>query len=182
VGSGSGKFCIVAGVQQPTLQIHGIEQRPRLVRLASRLARGLGAENVRFTAGNAAQLPWDRYDGFYFFNPFAENVFHERDRFDDSVALSTIRFSSDLLQVESQLEQARAGTVIVTYHGLGGPIPSSYELVADELGGSARIRTWVQGPRRRSRWAWFEGAREIMRVSHRDLRCALATLISESAS
>jgi len=124
-------------------------------------------------------VPWDPYDGFYFFNPFAENTFERRDWFDDHVHLSTLRFGSELLRVERLLERARVGTVVVTYHGLGGPIPSSYTLVGDERSGSDRIRTWVQGTQRQSRWAWLETLGSVTRVSRSDMQSALASLMCE---
>jgi SAM-dependent methyltransferase len=179
VGCGPGKFCIVAGCLDPEVAVHGIDQRPRLVRHGARLARKLGAHNVRFSVGDVTTIPWDSYQGLYFFNPFAENIFHEQDRFDDDVQLSALRFASELLRVERLLEQARVGTVVVTYHGLGGPIPSSYELVTDERAGSDRVRTWVQRQRPDSRWVWLEVQNSVLRVPRSELHCALASLICE---
>ena len=180
VGCGPGKFCIVAGCQQPELEVQGIEQRSQLVRLGTRLARQLDARNVRLWIGDATGAPWHLYDGLYFFNPFGENIMQRREQFDNKVTLSSFRFGSDLLRVESFLDQAPIGTVIVTYFGLGGPIPSSYELVGDECAGGDRLRTWVQrGPRRRSRSAWIESVGSVLSVSRSDILCALATLVGE---
>jgi predicted RNA methylase len=180
VGCGPGKFCVVAGCEQRDLEVHGIEQRSRLVRLGARLARQLGARNVRFSVADVTAVPWDGYDGFYFFNPFGENVMQRSEQFDNKVTLSTFRFGSELLRVECLLEQAPVGTVVVTYCGLGGPIPASYELVADERAGTDRLRTWVQGPRRWSTSAWLESVGSVMSVSRSDMHCALAALICEN--
>jgi len=182
VGCGPGKFCLVAGSRQPELDVHGIDQRSRLVRLGSRLARQLGTPNVRFSVADATAVPWDAYDGFYFFNPFCENVMQRSERFDHKVPLSTPRFGAELLRVERLLEQAAPGTVVVTYFGLGGPIPSSYELVSDERAGAVRLRTWVQGRRRRSGSAWLETVGKVMSVSRRDMHRVLATLASKATS
>jgi SAM-dependent methyltransferase len=182
VGCGPGKFCLVAGCLHPELEVHGIEQRSRLVRLGSGLARRLGARNVRLSGGDVTAMPWGDYDGFYFFNPFSENVMRPSDRFDDRVPLSTLRFGTELLLVESLLEQARIGTVLVTYFGLGGPIPASYELVAEECAGTDRLRTWVQGPCKRPSSAWIETVDSVISVSRRDMHCALASLIKDGAS
>jgi SAM-dependent methyltransferase len=177
VGCGPGKFCIVAGRTQSALEVHGIEQRPRLVRLGAALARTFGASNVRFSAGDATKAPWEDYDGFYFFNPFAESVLPPCDRFDNRAIHTRMRFSSELLRVESRLSQARVGTVVITYHGLGGPIPASYELVSDARAGSDRLRTWVQHPRKPGQWVWLETLGKVIRVSQTDVRCALASLL-----
>ena len=177
VGCGPGKFCIVAACLRPELRVHGIEQRPRLVRVARRLARHFNASNVHFWAGDAARLSWDQYDGFYFFNPFAESIFGDDERFDDSVTFSTMRFGVELLRAERKLTQARVGTVVVTYHGLGGVIPSTYELVSDDRAGSDRVRTWVQRAARPEAWAWFETSGAVLRVSRNHMHEALASLI-----
>jgi predicted RNA methylase len=179
VGCGPGKFCIVAGCLDPKFAVHGIDQRPRLVRHGARLARKLGAHNVRLSVGDVTRMSWDAYQGLYFFNPFAENIFHKQDRFDEEVQLSALRFASELLRVERLLERARVGTVVVTYHGLGGPIPSSYELVTDERAGSDHVRTWIQRQRPDSRWVWLEMQDAVLRVARRDLHSALASLICE---
>jgi len=177
VGCGPGKFCIVAGCLQPELEIHGVEQRPRLVRLGSALARRLGAPNVRFSAADATRVSWEEYDGLYFFNPFGENIFDEHEWFDNEVDLSRMRFSTDLLRAERLLARARVGTVVVTYHGLGGAIPSSYELVSDDRAGSDRLRTWVKRSQDQTAWAWLESRSSVTQVSRSDMRDALASLI-----
>jgi len=177
VGCGPGKFCIVAGGCQPDLEFRGIEQRPRLVRLGLRLARQFDLLNVRLSTGDATLTSWEPYDGLYFFNPFAENTYDLNDRFDDEMRLSTMRFGAELLRTESQLARARVGTVVVTYHGLGGAIPSSYDLVADERVGSDRVRTWVQRSQDQSDWGWLETHGSVERVSQRDMHAVLASLI-----
>ena len=182
VGCGPGKFCVVASCSQPDLEVHGIEQRPRLVRLGLQLVRHLGAPNVRLSTGDATLVSWDQYDGLYFFNPFAESTYERDDRFDNEVAFSTMRFGNELLRAETMLARARPGTVVVTYHGLGGAIPSSYELVADELAGSDRMRIWVQRSQQQATWAWLETEGSVERISRRDMRSVLASLICGDSS
>jgi SAM-dependent methyltransferase len=178
VGCGPGKFCLVAGRAQPQVEFHGIEQRRRLVRLGRALSRILAVPNVRFTRGDATHAEWTEYDGFYFFNPFAENLFERPERFDDRPALSKRRYGTELLLAENMLAHARIGTVVVTYHGLGGAIPSSYELVGDEPAGTDRLRTWIQRSQQQQSWAWLESDC-IERVDRRDLHRVLVSLISE---
>lgn len=178
VGCGPGKFCLVAGRAQPQVEFHGIEQRRRLVRLGRALSRRLFVPNVRFTRGDATHAEWTEYDGFYFFNPFAENLFERPERFDDRPALSKRRYGTELLLAECMLGHACVGTVVVTYHGLGGAIPSSYELVRDEPAGTDRLRTWIQRSQQQQSWAWLESDR-VERVDRRDLHSVLASLISE---
>jgi SAM-dependent methyltransferase len=162
VGCGPGKFCIVAACSQPQLEFDGMDRRRRLVQIGRGLARRFGAVNVRLSIGDATTVSWEGYDGLYFFNPFAENVFEPPDRFDCGVDLSTARFVEELQRIDRLLQPMPLGTVVVTYHGLGGPIPSSYRLADDEKVGSGRIRTWVQGPRPVADWVWFDGASSVI--------------------
>ena len=124
--------------------------------------------NVHFSVGDATKEPWAPYDGLYFFNPFAENIYDEDERFDDDADLSTLRFCSELLLVEKLLAEARVGTIVVTYHGLGEPIPSSYKLASNEYAGSDRVRTWVQGPQKNAKWAWLETISKLLRIARND--------------
>ena len=93
VGCGPGKFCIAAGCAEPGLQLTGVEQRVNLVHTARRLARRFQLKNVRFSLADALEVSWNQFDGFYFFNPFVENLFSRAARFDDTVGLSMLRFA-----------------------------------------------------------------------------------------
>src|SRR5690349_3670120 len=90
VGCGPGKFCVVAGCLQPSIRFHGIDQRARLIEVGEGLARRCGANNVELSVGDVTQVPWDAYDGLYFFNPFAENTLERPERFDDDPEFSTM--------------------------------------------------------------------------------------------
>lgn len=176
VGCGPGKFCLAAGSAAPDLQFEGVEQRVGLVQAARRLARQLDVKNVHFSLANALEISWDRFDGFYFFNPFVENLFSRTTRFDGTVELSMLRFAWDLIQVEHLLAGARVGTAIVTYHGLGGPIPSCYELVHSEAAGSDQLRVWLKRRRRSEAWCWVDSEREISKAVRQDVYDALVQL------
>jgi SAM-dependent methyltransferase len=164
VGCGPGKFCLVAAASHPALRFHGIDQRPTLIATASRLAERLELANAVFSVGNATDGDWGRYDGFYFFNPFAENVFEAFDRYDTTLAMSRAKLDADLARVEQLLGAAPLGTVVVTYNGLGGPIPSSYDLVHDEPAGSDSLRTWVRNRPVNESWTWLELVGYVKRV------------------
>ena len=180
VGCGPGKFCIVAGALRPGLHVRGIEQRSRLVRLGRRLVRQYGLQNVELSAGDATKVSWDGFDGLYFFNPFIESSLSPAYRFDDEVDHSKRRFGSELLRVESLLARAPLGTTFVTYHGLGGPIPCSYELVGEERAGSDKIRTWVKGAEAVTDWLWLETINRVTRVSRTRIRSTQERLLSEN--
>jgi SAM-dependent methyltransferase len=156
VGSGPGKFCVVAGARAPRISFVGIEQRTHLVAAAQSFAASVGATNVTFVHGDATCLPSAGFDGFYVFNSFAENSFSFDNQLDQTVELSHTRRISDVMRVERWLARRDVGTVLLTYHGLGGPIPGSYESVLVEAAGSAWLRVWRKGHDGASEKYWLE--------------------------
>ncbi len=161
VGSGPGKFCIVAGARAPRISFVGIEHRSHLVAAAQSLAASVGATNVTFFHGDATSLPWTGFDGFYVFNSFAENSFSSDNQLDQTVELSHIRRIDDVMRVERWLETRDPGTILLTYHGLGGPIPGSYEQVHVEAAGSAWLRAWRRGRGRANDRYWLEDDADV---------------------
>jgi hypothetical protein len=155
-GSGPGKFCVVGASVCPDVEFLGIEQRLGLFSAAKQLSERLGIVNARFELGDALARPWAPFDGFYFFNPFAENALGAHDVFDADRGAAKRRFGTEATRVAWRLREARRGSVLVTYHGLGGPIPSSYELTAEEDSGSGCLRTWVKTRDREEEWVHLD--------------------------
>jgi hypothetical protein len=87
---------------------------------------------------------WHRFDGYYFFNPLAENLFAEGERIDDHVELTHARFARDVLHMERELRSAPLDTVVITYHGSSGRIPACYELDHQERAASDFLRVWIK--------------------------------------
>ncbi len=165
IGSGPGKFCVVAGARAPRISFVGIEQRPHLVAVARALAEAVGVTNVAFAHGDATALPPDGFDGFYVFNSFAENAFSPTNQLDQTVDLSRVRMVDDLMRVERWLGTRAVGTVLLTYHGLGGPIPSSYECVHVEAAGTAWLRAWQKARDGAHDDYWLEDEATIRRAT-----------------
>ena len=168
-GSGPGKFCLLAASACPTLTFIGIERRAELVFAAQELAAELQVVNAHFEVGDALLRSWAEFDGFYFFNPFAEDALRLRDA---GGGKAQPRFAPQALQLALRLREARLGSVLITYHGLGGPIPSSYQLKGEESTGTGRLRTWIkttdkeqawchldEGGVSRVAWSWLEQGR-----------------------
>lgn len=162
-GSGPGKFCVVAASAQPRLAFVGIEQRFGLVAAARGLAARLRVNNAHFELGDALGRSWATFDGFYFFNPFAENALGTNDVFDEARGAKK-RFRTEATRLACRLREARCGSVLVTYHGLGGPIPSSYDLAQEEESGSGRLRIWVKTRDREEDWVYLDHG-DVSRVS-----------------
>jgi SAM-dependent methyltransferase len=144
VGAGVGKFALAAGAAAPELHFAGVEQRPHLVAFARVAAERLELTNVSFHNGDATRVPWRGFDGLYFFNPFAENLYERHARFDGRVELTPERFCAEILRVEAALRLVPVGMKVITYHGMGGPIPSSYELAEEVPAHTDWLRLWVK--------------------------------------
>jgi len=144
VGAGAGKFCLVAARAVADSKFVGVERRGHLVRLANQLASELGLANAQFIHGDAVDLDWSTFDGFYLYNPFAEHLLEKAFMLDREIELDPSSFEGYVDAVRERLAAARVGTRLVTYHGFGGAPPSGYELVVTEVIGSDRVELWVK--------------------------------------
>lgn len=140
VGSGAGKFCIVSNLASGR-KTAGVEQRAQLLETARAAAAHYGA-TVDFKHGTLEVIDPRAYDAFYLFNPFGENLYHPEEQFDAEPELSALRYLHDLSIVEHWLDEAPQGTCFVTYHGFGGRIPDSYQLLKALPKGSDQLRLW----------------------------------------
>lgn len=157
-GSGPGKFCVVGAGVYPELTFLGIERRGDLVAAATELASRLGVMNAYFEIGDATARSWAPFDGFYSFNPFTRSGGSDRRPSEARGNRAEHGFDSEGRRLLSRLREARQGSVLVTYHGLGGPIPSSYELVSDESTGTGRLRTWLKAREDEENWVYLDEA------------------------
>ncbi|HEX7601870.1 MAG TPA: methyltransferase domain-containing protein [Polyangiaceae bacterium] len=142
VGSGAGKFCVV-GALATGASFTGIEQRAHLVAIAREAAQRLGAR-ASFVHGRLASDSLQDIDAIYFFNPFAENAFPPEDHLDHTVELSLDRALFDVELAERLLTGAKVGTRVVTYHGFGGDMPSTYTLQLTEKHRTDQLDLWVK--------------------------------------
>jgi hypothetical protein len=130
VGAGVGKFCLVAACAIDA-HVRGVEHRAHFVSVARDAAAEIGVE-VDMIHGTIDQLEPADVDGVYLFNPFAENLCPSSDRLDSTVELNEARFWRDLGTTTAFLDEARPGTRVVTYCGIGGTLPRSYALATRE--------------------------------------------------
>lgn len=148
IGSGAGKFCVAAHLAGG-LRCTGLEQRARLVEAARQLARVFEVEEqVCFLHGALGEVPLPEVDAYYMYNPFGENLFGPDDHLDEDVELGTGRYSRDLSAAESLLDGAPVGTVLLTYNGFGGDVPSSYRAIRVDDSRLNVLRAWrkVEAP------------------------------------
>ncbi len=123
----------------------GVEQRESLVACAREAASRLDAANATFMHGVFEALDPKDYDAFYFYNPFEENMYTKRDRFDWSVPPNRARFRENVRKAREFLGRARRGARVVTYNGMGGEMPHDYDLVSCEGVGCCALALWVKG-------------------------------------
>jgi SAM-dependent methyltransferase len=129
IGSGAGKFCVAAALAG-YCHFTGLEHRARLVASARRLAHRFGVEDrTHFIYGALGEVRLPSVDAYYLFNPFEENVAGAKERIDESVELSSERWTRDLRATHALLSRAAAGTYVLIYNGFGGVLPTSYRRV-----------------------------------------------------
>lgn len=141
IGSGVGKFCLVAAHCKPRASYVGVEQRRNLITHAQRAQMILRLENVSFVHGNFTQLDFRNYDHFYFYNSFYENL-AGTDKIDESIDYSGELYHYYNRYLFSQLELKPAGTRLATFHSLEDEIPPGYHIVGTEMNGL--LKFWIK--------------------------------------
>lgn len=142
VGSGCGKFCLVFAASGEG-KVTGIEQRPFLHEAATKASDRLGVRNATFVCGRMEDLDWTGFNTFYFFNPFYERIAY-RKGIDDRTPPHAAIFFEHLRVVKEKLGEAKSGSRVLTYHGLGGKMPSEWVLVRTEPIGTDALQMWVK--------------------------------------
>lgn len=141
IGSGVGKFCLAAAAFAPNSHFFGIEQRNPLVEHALGARKLLGLKNVSFLEGNFTKIDMKRYDHFYFFNSFHENI-DDSDRIDEEISYSPSLYEYYIRHLHNGLRSMPSGTKIVTYHTLWEEIPKEYRLMATHENGA--LNFWMK--------------------------------------
>lgn len=141
IGSGAGKFCLAGACFAPRHHFYGIEQREYILEEARRARKKIGVTNVSFLQGNFIQLDLRRFDHFYFFNSFYENL-EEEGRIDHDIEYSAERYRYYVRHLHNGLRSMPAGTRIATYHSLYEEVPLNYDLVDTLEGGN--LNFWIK--------------------------------------
>lgn len=141
VGSGSGKFCLTAAHFHPLTFFYGIEQRANLVELSTELGIKLQLANASFICNNITNIDFDRFDHFYFYNSFYENITGTQ-KIDTNVQYSEELYNYYNRYLHKQLDKKPAGTRLVTYHSFGIETPSGYEIVHTDY--NEFLKFWVK--------------------------------------
>jgi len=143
LGAGPGKLCCIGALARGGSWL-GVEHNPRLVAAAEGLAAQLGAA-ARFVAADMMELDWDRFDSLYLYNPFEADLFGAG-RPDHA---GWTAFAGQVARAEERLSALSTGTRVVTYHGFGGELPSSFALAFSEAIDHGELALWIRQPRSR---------------------------------
>lgn len=141
IGSGAGKFCLVAANEHPLTHFYGVEQRQNLVDISNGLAKELELDNVLFICDNICNIDFEKYDHFYFYNSFYENV-PGTQKIDYSIKYSEDLYNFYNRYLYKQLDKMPSGTRLVTYHSFGSEIPAGYEVVHTDY--SEFLKFWIK--------------------------------------
>lgn len=127
IGSGAGKFCIV-GATCTDGHFTGVEIRERLHSVASQIVRSRKLTNIELIHSNITQIDFTKYDAFYLYNPFFENIM-SLDRIDTSIEFSKNLYKDYSNCVKEKLDVLPLGTRLVTYYSAYDEVPKSYRIV-----------------------------------------------------
>ncbi|ASU36288.1 class I SAM-dependent methyltransferase [Mucilaginibacter xinganensis] len=142
IGSGVGKFCMVAGFHHPETTFYGVEQRKELYNIAEKAKGEINLPNVSFIHGNLTELNYGNYDHFYFYNAFYENI-EPDSRIDYSVSTSFELYELYTRFVYEMLDKKPSETRLVTFHCTEGQVPPSYQLINNSY--SSVLKMWIKG-------------------------------------
>ncbi len=140
IGCAPGKFCLVAAAITNG-HFTGIEQRAHLVKAAKDAAMKQRLKNVEIIHGNVTGLSFSKYDAFYLYNPFEENMFTNQN-IDRSVPLSADLYTKYIKYVAAELSAKPLGTLVVTYAGAALEVPSCYDCELSAFGRDLKL--WVK--------------------------------------
>ncbi|QXV63824.1 methyltransferase domain-containing protein [Mucilaginibacter sp. 21P] len=140
IGSGTGKFCLTAAELHPQCHFFGAEHREELVEYADRALQYLALKNANFKHVNVTQVDFNRFDHFYFYNAFYENI-DQQHAIDERVELSRSLYDYYANYIHHALKHRPAGTRVVTYQADQEIIPASYKLVAMSF--KQMLKLWI---------------------------------------
>jgi SAM-dependent methyltransferase len=140
VGAGVGEFCTIAALTTPGVFI-GVERWGEMVDIACETARKARVSKARFIHARAEDIDWANFDGFYFFNPYAE-LGRPRLSLVHAGVADPLEYQRIISFTEESLGRARSGARVVTYFGFGGELPSCFRLLLREPHGTDFVECW----------------------------------------
>lgn len=138
IGSGTGKFCFVAGAYTKGM-FTGVDYRKQYIDLCNDLMDRYEFKNVNFIHSDIVEIDFKAYDHFYFFNSFEEHA-NVSSRMDNTKETSKEQFLMYSHFLKNQFDKLPFGTKIVTYYAYPNQIPASYQLKSIHFDGA--LKCW----------------------------------------
>ena len=140
IGAGVGKFCIT-GARHCDSHFYGIEHRASIAKIGNQIAKHFELSNATILHSNILDVDFSNYDAFYLFNPFYENLEYAK-RLNDEVLLKESLYQVYLKYTDEQLNRAKKGTRLVTYHGNNFEVPNSYKKDREDYNNNLKL--WIK--------------------------------------
>ena len=144
LGCGVGRLCLLLALQTD-LKLSGIERRPALIQAARRLAlENVGDARITYIQGDILELDWDPFDVLYLYNPFMEHKCSRSSEnlIDANIALSQDAYTDYVDRCFEKLCGLKEGQRVITYHGFGGVMPDTLQMIDSERVGNGTVRLW----------------------------------------
>ena len=141
IGSGVGKFCLAAASLFGDSYFFGVEQREYLVEHAEVAKQILRLNNAIFIYANFTQIDLGKFDSFYFFDSFHENLDRAR-RIDNQIAYSRGLYKYYTRYLLAQLALKPSGTRLCTLYSPEDEIPDNYLQVGAYSDNS--LKCWIR--------------------------------------
>jgi len=90
---------------------------------------------------NITKVDLSKYDHFYFYNAFYENIAGTQ-KIDDDIIYSEELYNYYNRYLYKQLDKKPTGTRLVTYHSFGSEVPKSFEIVHTDY--NEYLKFWVK--------------------------------------
>lgn len=144
IGCGVGKLCLLLRILT-NYEIFGIEQRPNLVEIANKIIKVNSFKNISITQMNMLDLNWELHDIYYLYNPFQEHIADgDLCIIEKNLDFDTKNYAHYTSEVFRQLTWAKPGKVLITFHGYGGSVPSSWRMVASRHIENGDLTMWIK--------------------------------------
>lgn len=132
IGSGVGKFCFLMSRLAPTHSYVGVEINNKLIEEAHRLQRVLKAENCDFIHSSFDELDFTKYDAFFFFNSFYEQLVNHGSSFGGrKFHRDTFNLFNDSLI--KKLSLLKKGSIFISYQGYPEGLDVYFKLEKKDL-------------------------------------------------
>lgn len=142
IGCGVGKLCLLLRLLTHH-QIHGIEQRENFVTIAREIIETNGFFDVSVKHLNMLDLEWSKFDVYYLYNPFQEHQIGSGiGVIEPNIDLDLKYFAQYTSEVFRQLSWAEKGKLLISFHGFGGRMPSSWKIRASKNIENGQLELW----------------------------------------